>query len=80
MASALVCHYQVILAIYESSTCIMSSKIYPSGKPGRNSAFRSLEDIAAFKLDAICHRKEKKDYVDIAILLERFSFGQMLSF
>lgn len=25
----------------------------------------SLEDIASFKLDAICHRKEKKDYVDI---------------
>ena len=40
----------------------------------------SLEDIAAFKLDAISHRKEKKDYVDIAILLEKFSFGQMLDF
>lgn len=40
----------------------------------------SLEDIAAFKLDVICHRKEKKDYVDIAVLLERFSFGQMLEF
>jgi hypothetical protein len=40
----------------------------------------SLEDIAAFKLDAICHRKEKKDYVDIAVLLERFTFGQMLAF
>lgn len=40
----------------------------------------SLEDIAAFKLDAICHRKEKKDYVDIAVLLEKFSFVQMLEF
>lgn len=40
----------------------------------------SLEDIAAFKLDAICHRKEKKDYVDIAVLLEKFTFGQMLDF
>ncbi len=40
----------------------------------------SLEDIAAFKLDAICHRKEKKDYIDIAVLLEKFSFGQMLEF
>ncbi|MFT4155876.1 nucleotidyl transferase AbiEii/AbiGii toxin family protein [Parafilimonas sp.] len=40
----------------------------------------SLEDIAAFKLDAICHRKEKKDYVDIAILSGKFSFGQMLDF
>jgi predicted nucleotidyltransferase component of viral defense system len=38
----------------------------------------SLEDIAAFKLDAICHRKEKKDYVDIAVLLEKFTFSQML--
>ena len=40
----------------------------------------SLEDIAAFKLDAICHRKEKKDYVDIAVLLEKFPFAQMLDF
>ena len=39
----------------------------------------SLEDIAAFKLDAICSRKEKKDYVDIAELLKSFSFEQMLS-
>jgi hypothetical protein len=40
----------------------------------------SLEDISAFKLDAICHRKEKKDYVDIGVLLNNFSFGQMLNF
>lgn len=40
----------------------------------------SLEDIAAFKLDAIVRRKEKKDYVDIAVLLDKFSFGQMLDF
>jgi hypothetical protein len=40
----------------------------------------SLEDIAAFKLDVICHRKEKKDYIDIAVLLEKFSFAQMLDF
>jgi hypothetical protein len=40
----------------------------------------SLEDIAAFKLDAICHRKEKKDYVDIAVLLKEFTFSQMLEF
>lgn len=40
----------------------------------------SLEDISAFKLDAICHRKEKKDYVDIAVLMETFSFGEMLEF
>jgi|GEM_PF-137590 len=40
----------------------------------------SLEDIAAFKLDAIVRRKEKKDYVDIAMLLKKFSFSQMLDF
>lgn len=40
----------------------------------------SLEDIAAFKLDAICYRKEKKDFVDIAVLLNKFSFGQMMAF
>lgn len=40
----------------------------------------SLEDIAAFKLDAICHRKEKKDFVDIAVLFGKFSFGQMIEF
>ncbi|KYP13505.1 nucleotidyl transferase AbiEii/AbiGii toxin family protein [Flavihumibacter sp. CACIAM 22H1] len=40
----------------------------------------SLEDIAAFKLDATCHRKEKKDYVDIAVLLDQFSFDQMMGF
>lgn len=40
----------------------------------------SLEDIAALKLDAICSRKEQKDYVDMAELLEKFSFENMLSF
>jgi hypothetical protein len=40
----------------------------------------SLEDIAAFKLDVICHRKEKKDFVDIAVLLDKFTFAEMLSF
>lgn len=40
----------------------------------------SLEDIAAFKLDAITHRKEKKDYVDLAVLFDKFSFGEMLGF
>ncbi len=40
----------------------------------------SPEDIAAFKLDAICSRKQKKDYVDLAILLRKFSFEQMMGF
>lgn len=34
----------------------------------------SPEDTAAFKLEAISHRKDKKDYIDIAVLLEKFSF------
>jgi len=45
-----------------------------------NIKLASLEDIAAFKLEAICHRKEKKDYVDIAVLLQKFSFGDLMSF
>jgi hypothetical protein len=40
----------------------------------------SLEDIAAFKLEAICSRKEKKDYVDIAMLLQTFTFAEMIDF
>ena len=39
----------------------------------------SLEDIAAFKLEAACSRKEKKDYVDIAEILKEFSFETMLN-
>jgi len=40
----------------------------------------SLEDIAAFKLDAVSSRKEYKDYVDIAKLLEHFSFRDLMAF
>lgn len=40
----------------------------------------SLEDIAAFKLDAICSRKEYKDYIDLAKLLEHFSFRELMAF
>jgi len=39
----------------------------------------SIEDIAAFKLEAACSRKEKKDYVDIAEILKEFSFETMLN-
>ena len=45
-----------------------------------NIRLASLEDIAAFKLEAICSRKEKKDYVDIAVLLTIFSFKEMIDF
>jgi hypothetical protein len=40
----------------------------------------SLEDIAGFKLEAICSRKEKKDYVDIGALLRKFTFAEMMGF
>jgi hypothetical protein len=39
-----------------------------------------LEDIAAYKLEAICHRKDKKDYVDLAVLLNKYTFAQMINF
>jgi len=45
-----------------------------------NISLASPEDIAAFKLDAICYRKEKKDYIDIAVLLNKFSFAEMIAF
>jgi predicted nucleotidyltransferase component of viral defense system len=40
----------------------------------------SPEDIAAFKLDSISSRKEQKDYVDLAVLSDLFSFGEMMGF
>lgn len=40
----------------------------------------SLEDIAANKLDAVCSRKLQKDYVDIAVLLDRFTFAELMGF
>jgi predicted nucleotidyltransferase component of viral defense system len=40
----------------------------------------SPEDIAAFKLDSIGSRKEQKDYIDLAVLCDAFSFGEMMDF
>jgi hypothetical protein len=39
-----------------------------------------IKDISAFKLDAIITRKEKKDFVDIDVLLEKFSFKDLMEF
>ena len=39
-----------------------------------------LEDIVAMKLDAITDRVTKKDYFDIAELLNTFTLQQMLGF
>lgn len=36
-----------------------------------------LDDIVAMKLSAAANRGKKKDFIDIAVLLERFSLGQM---
>ena len=41
--------------------------------------FAQLEDIAAMKLEAITNRGSKKDFLDIAFLLEMFSLREMLS-
>lgn len=38
----------------------------------------SLEDIAAMKINAIINRGTKKDFVDMAFLLERYSLLQIL--
>ena len=38
------------------------------------------EEIAAMKLEAITSRKEKKDYWDIFILLNEYSFSQLMDF
>lgn len=40
----------------------------------------SIEDIAAFKLDAICRRTETKDFFDIAVILEKFTLKDLLGF
>lgn len=39
-----------------------------------------MDDIAAMKLSAITGRGTKKDFVDIAFLLQRFNLRQMLEF
>ncbi len=40
----------------------------------------TCRDIAAMKLSAITNRGTKKDFVDMAFLLERFSLAEMLNF
>ncbi|MBI4648191.1 MAG: nucleotidyl transferase AbiEii/AbiGii toxin family protein [Bacteroidia bacterium] len=40
----------------------------------------AIEDITAFKLDAVSHRTEVKDFWDIAELLEKYSLKEMLGF
>lgn len=39
----------------------------------------SVNDIAAFKLDAVTTRKTKKDFYDIHFLLKKMSFEEMIS-
>jgi hypothetical protein len=38
----------------------------------------SLCDIAAMKLEAVTNRGSRKDFIDIAFLLERFTLSEML--
>lgn len=51
----------------------------PTTKLG-NTRLASLEDIAAMKLNAICGRGSKKDFIDIYILLRQFSLNDVIRF
>lgn len=45
-----------------------------------NIRFANFEDVAAMKLEAITSRNTKKDFYDIAELLNHYSFDQLLNF
>ncbi len=45
-----------------------------------NLRLASIEDIAAFKLNAVVNRGSKKDFWDITYLLNQFSLNQILKF
>jgi predicted nucleotidyltransferase component of viral defense system len=45
-----------------------------------NLRLASIEDLAAFKLNAIVNRGSKKDFWDIAYLLNQFKLNQLLKF
>jgi predicted nucleotidyltransferase component of viral defense system len=40
----------------------------------------SPQDIVAFKLDSISSRKEQKDYVDLAVLCDMYTFDEIMGF
>jgi len=40
----------------------------------------NLEDIAAMKIDAICNRGTKRDFIDLYFLIQRFSLHKILKF
>lgn len=40
----------------------------------------NLKDIGAMKLNAICNRGSKKDFVDIFFLMDNFSLGELIHF
>ena len=40
----------------------------------------SLEDIAAMKIDTICSRGKKRDFIDLYFLVNKFSLEQILKF
>jgi len=45
-----------------------------------NLRLASIEDLAAFKLNAVVNRGSKKDFWDIAYLLNQFKLNEMLGF
>lgn len=52
----------------------------PKIKYSDNIYLAGIPDIAAMKLDAICSRGSRKDFVDIYFLLKRYSLEELLSF
>ncbi|WMN11297.1 nucleotidyl transferase AbiEii/AbiGii toxin family protein [Marivirga salinae] len=40
----------------------------------------NIKDIGAMKLNAICNRGSKKDFVDIFLLMDTFSLGELILF
>ena len=40
----------------------------------------SLEDIAAMKIDALCSRGTKRDFIDLYFLMQKYSLPKILKF
>lgn len=54
------------------------SQVYPVEHIGRIRIASEL-DVAALKLNAVCGRGAKKDFIDIYVLLQYYSFHELLS-
>jgi len=54
------------------------SEVYPIEKIG-NIRISSELDVAALKLNAVCGRGAKKDFIDIYVLLQHYSLAELLA-